>query len=44
MLSGLMPFGGDNTNEILHNVVVTEVDFNKPQFENISSEAKDLLE
>lgn len=43
MLSGLMPFGGDNTTDILHNVVKCEVDLSKPQFQAVSAEGKALL-
>ena len=43
MLTGLMPFGGDSTKEILSNVVKTQVDLTKPQFDAVSKHAKDLL-
>lgn len=43
VLCGYPPFEGDNVKEIFHNVNTQKLQFNPPDWENITSEAKDLI-
>jgi calcium-dependent protein kinase len=43
MLSGKPPFGGKNNNDILQNVLSTDILLTGPNWENVSLEAKDLI-
>jgi calcium-dependent protein kinase len=44
MLSGRPPYGGKNNNEILNNVLYGTYDYTAPVWQNISAEAKDLID
>ena len=44
MLSGEPPFYGENDNEIYAQILNTEVSFNQKIWEDISDEAKDLIQ
>lgn len=44
MLSGIVPFPGQNCQEILNNVLTMELNFDHPQFVHVSTEAKDLIQ
>jgi len=43
LLSGIVPFPGNSSTEILQNVMSMELNFDHPQFIHVSMEAKDLL-
>ena len=43
LLSGYPPFTGDNEEQIFHNILKEELNFNLPEFKNISDECKDLI-
>ncbi|XP_075069079.1 myosin light chain kinase family member 4 isoform X2 [Mixophyes fleayi] len=43
LLSGLSPFLGENDNETLNNILVSEFDFEGEEFLNISESAKDFI-
>ena len=43
MLSGFMPFGGNNTSETLNKVKRAVYDFNLPVFDKTSDSCKNLL-
>ena len=42
-LSGLSPFMGDTDADTLQNVIEGDYDFDYPEFEEISADAKDLV-
>ena len=43
MLSGKVPFPGENNKEIIENVLKGEYHFNHEAFKNVSDSAKDLI-
>ena len=43
-LSGLSPFAGDNDAETLANITEAEFDYDAPEFELISDNAKDFMD
>ncbi|XP_073406251.1 myosin light chain kinase family member 4 [Dendrobates tinctorius] len=43
LLSGLSPFLGENDNETLNNIIVSQFDFDGEEFQNISDHAKDFI-
>ena len=43
MLCGKQPFNGENDDEIYENIKMCKVDFNDEEWDNISSDAKDLI-
>lgn len=43
MLCGRVPFGGDNTKQIVHNILMTEIEFKHEAFNKISESGKDLI-
>ncbi|KAG8571564.1 hypothetical protein GDO81_011697 [Engystomops pustulosus] len=43
LLSGLSPFLGDDENETLNNIIVSQFDFEGEEFQNISEHAKDFI-
>ncbi|XP_075682809.1 myosin light chain kinase family member 4 isoform X2 [Rhinoderma darwinii] len=43
LLSGLSPFLGENDNETLNNILVSQFDFEGEEFQNISEYAKDFI-
>ena len=44
LLSGIVPFPGQTSFEILKNVLNMELNFDHPQFVHVSLEAKDLVQ
>jgi len=43
LLSGRLPFSGDSDVELFRAILETELVWKKPQFDNVSAEAKDLI-
>mmetsp|Transcript_26497 Transcript_26497/g.25629 ORF Transcript_26497/g.25629 Transcript_26497/m.25629 type:complete len:146 (+) Transcript_26497:368-805(+) len=43
MLSGTVPFTGQSNKEIIENLMAGEFSLKTPSFENVSSQAKDLI-
>ncbi|KAM4026591.1 myosin light chain kinase family member 4 isoform 2-T2 [Anomaloglossus baeobatrachus] len=43
LLSGLSPFLGEDDNETLNNIIVSQFDFEGEEFQNISDHAKDFI-
>jgi calcium-dependent protein kinase len=44
LLSGKVPFPGDNNKEIIENVLKAEFHFNHESFKRVSMQAKDLIQ